>query len=130
MKVYLITVVALVASSFAAPVAEKSFTKRLSHIVETFSHNLPTSPDVDLHLLKDDDKAHKATANDRRSGSKMAAQRSHSKRLLPDLGLTRFRNSNDLIKALESLVNQITAHSVKISLSPTHEISRVFTDTD
>lgn len=115
MKVYLVTVAALVASSFAAPVAEKPFTKRLSHIVETFSHNLPTSPDVDLHPLKDDDKGKRATTNARRSGANLDAQKSHSKRLLADLGLTRFRNSNDLIGALESLVKQITAHSVKIS---------------
>ncbi|KAH7233434.1 hypothetical protein BKA59DRAFT_488115 [Fusarium tricinctum] len=115
MKVYLVTVAALVASSFAAPVAEKPFTKRLSHIVETFSHNLPTSPDVDLHLQKDDDKEKRATAKTRRSESQMAAQQPHSKRLLADLGLTRFRNSDDLIAALGSLVNQITAHGVKIN---------------
>jgi hypothetical protein len=130
MKVYLVTVAALVASSFAAPVAEKSFTKRLSHIVETFSHNLPSSPDVDLHLVKDHDKKHKTATDVRRSESNMPAQRSHSKRLLLDLGLTRFRNSNDLIEALESLVDQITAHSVKISSSSTHETSRVCTNTD
>jgi hypothetical protein len=130
MKLYLVTAAALVASSFAAPVAETSFTKRLSHIVETFSHHLPTSPDVDLHRLKGGDKEQKATTDVKRSGSKMAAQSSHSKRLLPDLGLTRFRNSNDLIEALESLVDQITAHSVKISSSSTYEISRVFTNTD
>ncbi|KAM0337001.1 hypothetical protein ACHAPQ_003592 [Fusarium lateritium] len=119
MKACLITLAALVASSFAAPVVEKSFTKRLSHIVETFSHDLPASADVDLHLLKDDDKEPKATTNVRRSGSEIAAQRSHSKRLLPDLGLTRFRNSGDLIEALESLVDQITARSVKINATLT-----------
>ncbi|KIL87511.1 hypothetical protein FAVG1_09218 [Fusarium avenaceum] len=115
MRFCLVTVAALVASSFAAPVADKPVTKRLSHIVETFSHNLPTSPDVDLHPLKDDDKEKRATTNARRSGANLAAQKSHSKRLLADLGFTRFRNSNDLIGALESLVKQINARSVKIN---------------
>ncbi|KAF4999360.1 hypothetical protein FGRMN_2501 [Fusarium graminum] len=116
MKVLLVAAAALVATSLAATPTEKPLAKRLSHIVETFSHNFQPNSDVDLKLLGDKDDG-KSSTKSKRSTATEIARRSHPKSLFLNLGTKGFKNSKDLTADLDSLLEQITSHTSNINVT-------------
>ncbi|KAF9765900.1 hypothetical protein IL306_001745 [Fusarium sp. DS 682] len=141
MKVFLIAAVALVSSSFAAPATDKSLTKRESHLVDTIPYDGLPSVKVDLDALRAEHKeGQTATTNvkvkrskvtpkkktPKKSSSKASVKKTksrkkpkttHSKRLLKSSS-TGFKNGQDLVDSLDSLVAQITARGDRISMLP------------
>jgi hypothetical protein len=141
MKVFLIAAVALVTSSFAAPATEKSLTKKSSHLVDTIPYDGLPSVKVDLDALRAERKAGQtATTNVKVKRSKVTPKKktskkpsakvsvkktksgkkpktTHSKRLLKSSS-TGFKNGQDLVDSLDSLVAQIAARGDRISMPP------------
>ncbi|KAM0350693.1 hypothetical protein ACHAPU_003186 [Fusarium lateritium] len=116
MKVLLVAAAALVATSFAAPHTEKPLAKRLSHIVETFSHNFQPDSDVDLKFLGDKDDRKSLTKLKRFTPTEIT-RRSHPRSLFLNLGSKGFKNSKDLTANLDSLLEQIITHSSNINVT-------------
>ncbi|KAF4337776.1 hypothetical protein FBEOM_8373 [Fusarium beomiforme] len=138
MKFFLITAVALVSSSFAAPVTDKSLTKRKSHLVNTIPYDGLPSVKVDLDALRaEHTQGHTATTNvkvmrsevtpkkktPKKSSFKTSLKKTqlikkpkttHSKRLLKSSS-AGFKNGQDVVDSLGSLVAQITARGDKIN---------------
>ncbi|SCO58399.1 uncharacterized protein FFMR_15555 [Fusarium fujikuroi] len=132
MKIFFIAAAALVSSAFAAPASGTALVKKSSHHIDTIPYNGLPSVKVDLDALRAEQKAGqtattnvkvkrfpkatpkkktskktsaKALAKHTKSGKK--PKTTHFKRLLKSSS-TGFKNGQDLIDSLDSLVAQIT----------------------
>ncbi|KAF5551823.1 hypothetical protein FPHYL_9083 [Fusarium phyllophilum] len=138
MKVFLIAAVALVSSSFAAPATDTALAKKSSHLVDTLPYDGLPSVKVDLDALRAEQKAgqtgttnvkvkRSSKAKPKKKTSKKPAKASvkktksgkkpkttHSKRLLKSSS-TGFKNGQDLVDSLDSLVAQVTTRGDRIN---------------
>ncbi|PNP76059.1 hypothetical protein FNYG_10617 [Fusarium nygamai] len=140
MKVFFIAAVALLGSSFAAPATDTALVKKSSHLVDTIPYDGLPSVKVDLDALRAEQKAgqtattnvkvkrsSKVTPKKKKTSNKTSAKASvkktksrkklkttHSKRLLKSSS-TGFKNGQDLVDSLDSLVAQITARGDRIN---------------
>ncbi|KAF5588649.1 hypothetical protein FPANT_6567 [Fusarium pseudoanthophilum] len=140
MKVLFIAAVALLGSSFAAPATDTALVKKSSHLVDTIPYDGLPSVKVDLDALRAEQKAgqtattnvkvkrsSKVTPKKKKTSKKTSAKASvkktksgkkpkttHSKRLLKSSS-TGFKNGQDLVDSLDSLVAQITARGDRIN---------------
>ncbi|KAG5754928.1 hypothetical protein H9Q69_005906 [Fusarium xylarioides] len=139
MKVFFIAAVALVSSSVAAPATDTALVKKSSHLVDTIPYDGLPSVKVDLDALRAEQKAGqtattnvkikrsskakpkkktskkpsaKASVKKTKSGKKLKT--THSKRLLKSSS-TGFKNGQDLVDSLDSLVAQITTSGDRIN---------------
>ncbi|KAF5601952.1 uncharacterized protein FSUBG_7934 [Fusarium subglutinans] len=140
MKVFFIAAVTLLGSSLAAPATDTALVKKSSHPIDTIPyHGLP-SVKVDLDALRAEQKAgqtattnvkvkrsSKSTPKRKKTSKKPPAKASvkktkaikkpkttHSKRLLKSSS-TGFKNGQDLVDSLDSLVAQVTARGDRIN---------------
>ncbi|KAF5254828.1 hypothetical protein FANTH_448 [Fusarium anthophilum] len=140
MKVFFIAAVTLLGSSFAAPATDTALVKKSSHLVDTIPYNGLPSVKVDLDALRAEQKAgqtatknvkvkrsSKSTPKKKKTSKKPSAKASvkktksrkkpkttHSKRLLKSSS-TGFKNGQDLVDSLDSLVAQVTARGDRIN---------------
>ncbi|RBR19711.1 hypothetical protein FVER53590_13708 [Fusarium verticillioides] len=136
MKVFFIAAVALLGSSLAAPATDTALVKKSSHLVDTIPYDGLPSVKVDLDALRAEQKAgqtattnvkvkrsSKVTSKKKKTSNKAPAKKTksskkpkttHSKRLLKSSS-TGFKNGQDLVDSLDSLVAQITARSDRIN---------------
>ncbi|KAF5689878.1 hypothetical protein FDENT_4192 [Fusarium denticulatum] len=140
MKVFFIAAVALLGSSFAAPATDTALVKKSSHLVDTIPYDGLPSVKVDLDALRAEQKAgqtgitnvkvkrsSKVTPKKKKTSNKPSTKASakktqsrkkpkttHSKRLLKSSS-TGFKNGQDLVDSLDSLVAQITARGDRIN---------------
>ncbi|KAF5553602.1 hypothetical protein FNAPI_6679 [Fusarium napiforme] len=139
MKVFFVAAVALLGSSFAAPATDTALVKKSSHLIDTIPYDGLPSVKVDLDALRAEQKAGqtgttnvkakrspkakpkkktskkpsvKAPVKKAKSGKK--PKTTHSKRLLKSSS-TGFKNGQDLVDSLDSLVAQITARGDRIN---------------
>ncbi|SCV60768.1 uncharacterized protein FFFS_15337 [Fusarium fujikuroi] len=139
MKIFFIAAAALVSSAFAAPASGTALVKKSSHHIDTIPYNGLPSVKVDLDALRAEQKAGqtattnvkvkrfpkatpkkktskktsaKASAKHTKSGKK--PKTTHFKRLLKSPS-TSFKNGQDLIDSLDSLVAQITTRGDRIN---------------
>ncbi|KLP05517.1 uncharacterized protein FFB20_15080 [Fusarium fujikuroi] len=139
MKIFFIAAAALVSSAFAAPASGTALVKKSSHHIDTIPYNGLPSVKVDLDALRAEQKAGqtattnvkvkrfpkatpkkktskktsaKASAKHTKSGKK--PKTTHFKRLLKSSS-TGFKNGQDLIHSLDSLVAQITTRGDRIN---------------
>ncbi|CCT74305.1 uncharacterized protein FFUJ_10352 [Fusarium fujikuroi IMI 58289] len=139
MKIFFIAAAALVSSAFAAPASGTALVKKSSHHIDTIPYNGLPSVKVDLDALRAEQKAGqtattnvkvkrfpkatpkkktskktsaKASAKHTKSGKK--PKTTHFKRLLKSSS-TGFKNGQDLIHSLDSLVAQITTGGDRIN---------------
>ncbi|KAF5967669.1 hypothetical protein FCOIX_11796 [Fusarium coicis] len=139
MKVFFIVAVALLGSSFAAPATDTALVKKSSHLVNTIPYDGLPSVKVDLDALRAEQKAGqtgttnvkvkrspkdkpkkkaskkpstKTSVKKTKSGKK--PKTTHSKRLLKSSS-TGFKNGQDLVDSMDSLVAQITARGDRIN---------------
>jgi hypothetical protein len=143
MKVFFIVAVALLGSSFAAPATDTALVKKSSHLVNTIPYDGLPSVKVDLDALRAEQKAGqtgttnvKVKRSPRDKPKKKASKKpstktsvkktksgkkpktTHSKRLLKSSS-TGFKNGQDLVDSMDSLVAQITARGDRISMCHT-----------
>ncbi|CVK94943.1 uncharacterized protein FMAN_13217 [Fusarium mangiferae] len=140
MKIFFIAAAALMSSAFAAPAPGTALVKKSSHHIDTIPYNGLPSVKVDLDALRAEQKAgqtattnvkvkrsSKATSKKKKTSKKTSAKASakhtksgkkpkttHSKRLLKSSS-TGFKNGQDLVDSLDSLVAQITARGDRIN---------------
>ncbi|RKL34156.1 hypothetical protein BFJ72_g9643 [Fusarium proliferatum] len=135
MKIFFIAAVALVSSAFAAPASGTALVKKSSHHIDTIPYNGLPSVKVDLDALRAEQKAGQtATTNvkvkrspkatpKKKTSKKTSTKKTksgkkpkmtHSKRLLKSSS-TGFKNGQDLVDSLDSLVAQITARGDRIN---------------
>ncbi|KAF4960419.1 hypothetical protein FGADI_1066 [Fusarium gaditjirri] len=146
MKVFFIAAVALVSSSFAAPATDKALTKKSSHhLVDTIPYDGLPSVKVDLDALRAEQKAGQTATtnvkvkrssklNPKKKTSKKPAKAlvkktktTHAKRLLKSSS-TGFKNGQDLVNSLDSLVSQVTARGDRIIQAGKETRSKGITD--
>ncbi|KAF5710967.1 hypothetical protein FMUND_9318 [Fusarium mundagurra] len=139
MKLFFIAAVALVSSSFAAPAIETALVKKSSHLVDTIPYDGLPSVKVDLDALRAEQKAgqtgttnvkvkRSSKAKPKKKTSKKPSPKpsvkksksgkkpktTHSKRLLKSSS-TGFKNGQDLVDSLDSLVAQVTTRGDRIN---------------
>ncbi|KAF5703244.1 hypothetical protein FGLOB1_9180 [Fusarium globosum] len=135
MKIFFIAAVALVSTAFAAPASGTALVKKSSHHIDTIPYNGLPSVKVDLDALRAEQKAGQtATTNvkverspkatpKKKTSKKTSTKKTksgkkpkttHSKRLLKSSS-TGFKNGQDLVDSLDSLVAQITARGDRIN---------------
>ncbi|CVL08412.1 hypothetical protein FPRO06_12777 [Fusarium proliferatum] len=135
MKIFFIAAAALVSTAFAAPASGTALVKKSSHHIDTIPYNGLPSVKVDLDALRAEQKAgqtattnvkvkrspkatpkkktsKKTSTKKTKSGKK--PKKTHSKRLLKSSS-TGFKNGQDLVDSLDSLVTQITARGDRIN---------------
>ncbi|RBA22445.1 hypothetical protein FPRO05_00792 [Fusarium proliferatum] len=135
MKIFFIAAAALVRTAFAAPASGTALVKKSSHHIDTIPYNGLPSVKVDLDALRAEQKAGQtATTNvkverspkatpKKKTSKKTSTKKTksgkkpkttHSKRLLKSSS-TGFKNGQDLVDSLDSLVAQITARGDRIN---------------
>ncbi|KAI1066783.1 hypothetical protein LB506_012070 [Fusarium annulatum] len=135
MKIFFIAAAALVSTAFAAPASGTALVKKSSHHIDTIPYNGLPSVKVDLDALRAEQKAGQtATTNvkvkrspkatpKKKTSKKTSTKKTksgkkpkttHSKRLLKSSS-TGFKNGQDLVDSLDSLVAQITARGDRIN---------------
>ncbi|KAF4963787.1 hypothetical protein FSARC_8231 [Fusarium sarcochroum] len=112
------TAAALVTSSLSAPTNDKTIVVRESHLVDANVQDGTIKLKVDtVNPTADGDgskEGHTATTNVKRSKSKKKAAKSTVK-LSTKVSTTGFKNGDDLIGSLTSLVGQVTAQGDQIN---------------
>ncbi|EWZ29747.1 hypothetical protein FOZG_16625 [Fusarium oxysporum Fo47] len=139
MKLFLIAAVALVSSSFAAPATDIALVKKSSYHIDTIPYNGLPSAKVDVDALRAEQKGGQtattnvkvmrsskvtpkkktskkpsAKASVKKTKSRKKPKTTHSKRLLKSSS-TGFKNGQDLVNSLDSLVAQIAARGDRIN---------------
>ncbi|KAJ4258036.1 hypothetical protein NW762_008175 [Fusarium torreyae] len=124
------TAAALVASSLSAPTTDNTIVVRESHLVDTKVHDGTVDVKVDLVNPADDDdkpkEGHTATTNVKRSTSKKEASKEKASKPKKKLAkatiktstkstTTGFKNGDDLIGSLTSLVSSVANSGDKIN---------------
>ncbi|KAF5022685.1 hypothetical protein F66182_5233 [Fusarium sp. NRRL 66182] len=110
MKLFLVAAAALVTSCIGAPTTEKSLALRESHLVDAKAQDGTLDVKVDVQDLASERKGHKATTNVKRSNLARSSTRVSAK-----TKVAGFKNGDDLIDSLSTLLGLITAHSDTIN---------------